>query len=378
MTSVYLLGAAGSIGRQTIDIVLQQPAAFKMVGLSLGSDDQANHEILTAIKPIIACLRHEHQLDEYVRRYPGIRFVHGDQGLVTIARHPEKGILVNALSGSAGLRPTVAAIETGKDIALANKETLVMAGSLVTRLANQHGVRLLPIDSEHSAIWQTLAGETITDVAKIIITASGGAFRDLTREQLKTVTIQDALNHPNWSMGAKITVDSATMMNKGLEIIEAHHLFGLDYDQIDTVLHRESIVHGLTVFKDGTVKASLSQPDMRIPIAYALYHPRRHHQERTFDLVNLSFEPLDLKRYPLLALAYQVGRQDGILPTVMNGANEAAVKLFLEGSISFPDIETIVFETVNHHDQIADPTLDQIIDTDRLVQADIRRQYEKR
>ncbi|TVP86849.1 MAG: 1-deoxy-D-xylulose-5-phosphate reductoisomerase [Acholeplasmataceae bacterium] len=378
MTSVYLLGAAGSIGRQTIEIISQQPAAFKMVGLSLGSDDQANHEILTAIKPIIACLRHEHQLDEYVRRYPGIRFVHGGQGLVTIARHPEKGILVNALSGSAGLRPTVAAIETGKDIALANKETLVMAGSLVTRLANQHGVRLLPIDSEHSAIWQTLAGETITDVAKIIITASGGAFRDMTREQLKTVTIQDALNHPNWSMGAKITVDSATMMNKGLEIIEAHHLFGLDYDQIDTVLHRESIVHGMTVFKDGTVKASLSQPDMRIPIAYALHHPRRHHQERTFDLVNLSFEPLDLKRYPLLALAYQVGRQDGILPTVMNGANEAAVKLFLEGSISFPDIETIVFETVNHHDQIADPTLDQIIDTDRLVQADIRRKYEKR
>jgi len=378
MKHIYLLGAAGSIGLQTLDVIEQTPKLFKVIGLSLGSDAIKNHDILTRTKPLIVALRHDKDLDEYRRTYPDITFYAGDQGLLEVAGYPKKGLLLNALSGSAGLMPTVRAIETGKDILLANKETLVMAGKHIKELIKTYKVHLYPIDSEHSAIWQTLQGERHEDISKLIITASGGSFRHLSRAQLATVTIRDALKHPNWSMGAKITIDSATMMNKGLEVIEAHHLFDVSYDNIETILHEESICHGITYFKNGTLKASLSPSDMRIPIAYALHYPKRSVSKTEFTLSNLSFKPMDFERFPLLKLAYEVGRQGGLLPTVMNAANEAAVKLFLKGDISFLDIERIVETYVAQFKNIKDPSLEQIIKTDHQIQQEIFMRYEKR
>ncbi len=377
MKPIYLLGAAGSIGSQTLDVIQNDPEAFQLVGISVSSDRDVNISILDRFQVEICCLRTQDDLFFYEQRYPNVRFVIGDSGLLEIASYPKTGILLNALSGSAGLKPTMKAIESGKDIALANKETLVMAGDIVIEAIKAKGVRLLPVDSEHSALWQVLKGESISDVNKLIITASGGSFRHLQRSALEHVTVKDALKHPNWQMGAKITIDSATMMNKGLEVIEAHHLFGLPFRQIETVLHDESIVHGIVSFKDGTMKASLSASDMRIPIAYALYYPSRLKVDRPFELTHLSFKPMDFNRFPLLKLAYEVGEKGGILPTVMNASNEAAVKLFLKGSITFLDIETIIINTVQSYANISNPTLEDIIETDRSIQDSITKAYEK-
>lgn len=378
MKHLYLLGAAGSIGLQTLEIIEKDPTSFKLVGLSLSSHDETNHEILNRFPVDIACLRYDHQIPMYQERYPHIQFVWGEEGLLTIASYPKQGLFINALSGSSGLKPTVLAIQSKKDIALANKETLVMAGDLINQLINQYGVKLYPIDSEHSALWQVLKGESLKDVHRLVITASGGSFRDLSREELHHVTLEQALKHPNWSMGSKITIDSATMMNKGLEVIEAHHLFHIPYEQIDTVLHRESVVHGLVYFNDGTIKASLSLSDMRIPIAYALYYPQRHPYPHHLALTDLHFSPMDFNRYPLLKLAYHVGKEGGLLPTVMNASNEAAVKLFLQGSISFLEIEDIVMKTVHTYSNQCHPTLETIIQTDHDVQRELFRRYEKR
>ncbi|MDO9628804.1 MAG: 1-deoxy-D-xylulose-5-phosphate reductoisomerase, partial [Acholeplasmataceae bacterium] len=261
MKNIYILGAAGSIGLQTLDVIEKAPYDFNLIGISLGSHKETNIQILDRFSVEIVCLREENQVIEYQLKYPNIKFVYGNYGLIELSTYPVKGILVNALSGSAGLRPTVEAIKSGKDIALANKETLVMAGDYIKELIDTYRVKLYPIDSEHSALWQTLDGEDPKNIFKVVITASGGTFRDLKREDLVNVTLDEALKHPNWSMGAKITIDSATMMNKGLEVIEAHHLFNLPYEKIETVLHRESVVHGLTYFIDGTIKASLSVSD---------------------------------------------------------------------------------------------------------------------
>jgi 1-deoxy-D-xylulose-5-phosphate reductoisomerase len=378
MKRIYILGAAGSIGEQTLDVISQMPDAFQLVGISLSTDHYKNQSILDRFQVEICCLRVSDDLPFYEHKYPNVQFVIGDQGLLDIASYPKSGILVNALSGSAGLKPTMRAIESGKDIALANKETLVMAGDLVIEAIQKYGVKLLPVDSEHSALWQTLKGESMDDVLKIIITASGGSLRHLDRSQLDNVTLSDALKHPNWSMGAKITIDSATMMNKGLEVIEAHHLFGLPYDQIETILHDESVVHGFVAFKDGTMKASLSVSDMRIPIAYALHYPNRVDYPHHLELSNLSFKPMDFDRFPLLKLSYEVGKTGGLLPTVMNAANEAAVKLFIHGDISFLEIESIIVQTVQNHHHILHPTLEEIIETDRSIQKHITDVYRKR
>jgi 1-deoxy-D-xylulose-5-phosphate reductoisomerase len=378
MKHLYLLGAAGSIGLQTLDVIEKDSSLFKLVGVSLSHHDAINDTILNRFDIEIACLRHHDQLIRYQEKYPHIRFVSGDEGLMILASYPTQGLLINALSGSTGLMPTVTAIQSGKDIALANKETLVMAGDLINELVKSHHVHLYPIDSEHSAIWQVLKGESIDDIDHLVITASGGSFRDLSREELHHVTIDQALQHPNWSMGSKITIDSATMMNKGLEVIEAHHLFHLPYDKIQTVLHRESVVHGLVYFKDGTIKASLSLSDMRIPIAYALHYPNRTQYPHQLDLVDLHFSPMDYKRYPLLELAYRVGKEGGLLPTVMNASNEAAVKLFLQGKISFLEIERLVIDTVQSFKNQQHPTLQTIIQTDQDVQQELLTRYEKR
>ncbi len=378
MKNIYILGAAGSIGLQTLEVLEENQNSFQLIGISLGSNHQLNHEILDKLNIELVCLRDEAIMSEYQKAYPKIIFFSGDEGLIKLAEYPKQGLLVNALSGSAGLKPTIAAIRSGKDIALANKETLVMAGDIVNQLVKENQVKLYPIDSEHSALWQILSNEEIKSVQKIVITASGGALRGLSRDQLTKVTKFDALKHPNWRMGDKITIDSATMMNKGLEVIEAHHLFGLPYEQIDTILHQESIVHGLVYFIDGTMKASLSVSDMKIPIAYALFYPNRRSYDRHLDLTTLTFKPMDFKRFPLLKVAYQVGQKGGLLPTVMNAANEAAVKLFLTDQIAFLDIENIIIENVNNFTNIEAPTLDQIIETDHHIQEVIRHKHEKR
>ena len=378
MKHIYLLGSTGSIGMQTLDVMSKHKDEFKLIGCSLGSDDEKNKYILNTFNPEIASLRYETQLKHYEGLYPNVIFTWGDQGLIDVVTYDKDGVVVNALSGSAGLNPTIEAIKTKKDIALANKETLVMAGDIVNEYVKNYQVKLYPIDSEHSALWQTLDHENQNDISKIVITASGGSFRDLSRKDLENVDLNQALKHPNWSMGAKITIDSATMMNKGLEVIEAHHLFHLGYNQIETVLHKESVVHGLTYFKDGTIKASLSVSDMRIPIAYALFYPKRTVYDQALTLTDLSFKPMDYKRFPLLKLAYEVGKQGGIMPTVMNAANEAAVHLFLKKKISFLEIEDIVFKYVGIQEQIKNPTLKQIIEIDQKIQQEIYQAYEKR
>ncbi len=369
MKHLYLLGAAGSIGRQTLDLVSRFPEQFKIIGLSLGSQQQINEEILKTHHAKIVCLRSSENLSLYQSLYPDTTFVVGNDGLMAIAAYPEKGIFINALSGSAGLKPTIKAIESKKDILLANKETLVMAGEIVRKKIKEHQVSLYPIDSEHNALWQLIDHEDKNDIEKIIITASGGALRHLSRDELINVKKEDALKHPNWSMGAKITIDSATMMNKGLEVIEAHYLFDLPYEKMETILHEESLIHGMVQLKDGSLKALLGNADMRMPILYALSYPNRAKQSLSpFELTDLHFKKMDFNRYPLLKLAYEVGIKKGLLPTVMNAANEAAVKLFLEDKISFLDIERIVIEEVNDFQNISNPSLDDIIQCDDMIQ----------
>jgi len=367
MKQLYLLGASGSIGVQTIDVMKQYQHEFKLVGVSFGNRNEAHTKaVIETFKPEIACLRDESSVSTYQQLYPNTTFVSGDDGLLAIAAYPKRGLLINALMGSVGLKPTVLAIKHQKDIALANKETLVMAGDLINDLVSEYHVKLLPIDSEHNAILQALQGEALKDIKSITITASGGSFRDLSRDDLKCVTKQDALKHPNWSMGDKITIDSATMMNKGLEVIEAHHLFRLPYDQIETLIHKESIIHGMVTFKDESVKAVLGFPDMRMPILYALSYPSHFALDlkplNLGLLGQLTFKSMDYERYPLLQLAFEVGKKGGLYPVVMNAANEKAVSLFLNEQITFLDIETLVLKAVStFKDNIAKPSLEDIL-----------------
>lgn len=379
MKNVYILGATGTIGLQTVEVVLKYPEKFNVVGISLGKTNKDKHlKIIESLNPEIVCLR-EKDLN-YEQLYPNIKFVYEDEGLIEVASYYKKGIVVNGISGSAGLIPTIIAIKSSKDIALANKETMVMAGPIIKELVKKYNVNLIPIDSEHNAIFNALMGEDIEDVKSLIITASGGAFRDLERKDLKNVTIEEALKHPNWQMGPKITIDSATMINKGLEVIEAHYLFDVPYDRIKTVLHKESIVHALVKFKDESVKAILSTPDMKMPILQSLSYPERLYsgvEELDLTNLNLSFKPLSLKRYPLLAASYKAGVKGGLYPVVLNAANEAAVKLFLEGKISFLDIEKLVIESLeNFKDNIDNPTLEEILETNKLIKKEVNDNYD--
>lgn len=373
MKSIYILGGSGSIGTQALNVIEQYPDKFKLIGISLGNRNSAsNAMIIQKFQPEMVVLKDDKHLDEYKKIAPNTRFELGDSGLLALATYPKPGLLVNALMGSVGLLPTVKAIQSKKNVALANKETLVMAGDLINQFVKEHGVELIPIDSEHNAILQALLGESKDDIQSITITASGGSFRDLTREQLKFVTKGDALKHPNWHMGAKITIDSATMMNKGLEVIEAHHLFGIPYQQIMTVLHKESIIHGMVTFKDESTKAILGYPDMRMPILYALSYPRHLALNiKPLDLSTLgtlTFKPMDFDRYPLLALAYRVGEMGGLYPTVMNAANEKAVALFLNNEITFLDIERLVIEAVeSFKENKVNPTLEDILSCNHKI-----------
>lgn len=371
MKYISLLGASGSIGQQTLDVIRTHREEFRLVALSVGKNIAAAKMAIEQFQPELVAVADLQAFIALRDEYNGkVNIVAGEEGLIEVATHPKATVVVNAVVGSIGLVPTLKAIEAGKTIALANKETLVTAGHIVTEAAKKHRVALLPVDSEHSAIFQCLQGEQPKNIEKIILTASGGSFRDRTREQLRHVTVEEALRHPNWAMGAKITIDSATMMNKGLEVIEAYWLFHLPYEQIDVLLHRESIVHSLVQFHDSSIIAQLGTPDMRVPIQYALTYPDRLElmgakKLNLAEIGTLHFQAVDFDRYRCLQFAYEAGKTGGSLPTVLNTANEEAVAAFLSGRISFLAIEELIERALEWHAVIKQPTLEDIREVDQ-------------
>ena len=378
MRNISLLGSTGSIGSQTLDVIRNHPDRFRLVAVSVGHNIDFLRKILHEFQPELVSVANKEDRDRLEREFSGnIRFTWGEEGLVEVATYPKADILVNAILGSIGLLPTLSAIKAGKTIGLANKETLVTGGHLVMEAAKRYGVTLLPIDSEHSAIFQCLNGERKDHIRKLIITASGGSFRDKSREELKNVTLLDALKHPNWSMGAKITIDSATMMNKGLEVIEAHWLFDIPYEKIECVLHRESIVHSMVEFNDFSIIAQMGTPDMRIPIQYALSYPKR--LEMMGEPLSLSkigtlhFQEMDFERFRCLKMAYEAGKKGGTYPTVLNAANEIAVSAFMDGKISFLAIEDWIERALNEHEFVPNPDLETILFVDRMTREKVSR-----
>ena len=368
MKRIAILGSTGSIGRQTLDVVRAHPNRFKVVGLTAG----ANIELL------------KKQIEEFQPKLVAVgsatEGLHCDGceilSLEEIASHPEVDLMVMAISGKAGLSPSLTAIRARKNIALSTKEVLVMAGEIVTAEAKQHGVPILPIDSEPSAIWQCLRGEG-KSIGRLILTASGGPFRKLTGEELARVTPEQALNHPTWNMGKRITIDSATMMNKGFEVIEARWLFDVPMENIDVVIHPQSIIHSLVEFVDGSVKAELSLPDMRLPIQYALFYPERPRSELPrLDIAKmgpLTFEPPDMEKFPCLRLALEAGRKGGTYPAVLAAADEVAVELFLQKRIRFTDIAKVVEQALEQHKNISNPTLEEIMAADARARESVLR-----
>lgn len=369
---ISLLGATGSIGIQTLDIIESNPDKFKLVSFSAGMNIDKVREIALKHQPKMVSVIRREDADRLQTEFPSIRVVYGEEGLIEVAAHTNADVLVNAVIGSVGLKPTLEAIRAGITIAIANKETLVAAGDIVMAEARKYNVPLLPVDSEHSALFQALNGENPKRISRLILTASGGSFRDLSREELSNVTVEQALAHPNWSMGNKLTIDSATMMNKGLEVIEAHHLFAMPYDQIDCLLHKESIIHSMVEFEDTSVMAQLGSPDMRVPIQYALTYPDRIAMQnakplRLEEIGKLHFEKMDLVRFKALALAYAAGREGGTMPTAMNAANEVAVALFMQGRIPFIQIEDMIERVMDAHRTSAVPDLETILEADSLA-----------
>ena len=371
MRNIALLGSTGSIGRQVLDVVSRLPEKLRVASLAAHRNVELLAEQIREFRPAIASIGSgddAERLRELLGDLTSLETVWGPEGLKRAATVAEADIVVVAVAGTVGLAPTLEAISAGKDIALASKEVLVAAGSLVTRLVEKNGVRLLPIDSEHSAIFQCLQGEDRGRVRRLVLTASGGAFADYPLESLERVTVEQALAHPTWSMGRKITIDSATLMNKGLEIVEARWLFGVDPSRIEVVIHPQSIVHSMVEFEDGSVLAQMGVPDMRLPVQYALLYPERVDTGLPrLDIAaqgTLTFARPDPARYPALALAYRAAEQGGTLPAVMNAANEAAVGLFLDRRIGFPDIVRIVRQAMDGHKQVQDPDLGQILEAD--------------
>ncbi len=354
MKSISLLGSTGSIGKNVLEVVRSHPGRFRVVGMSVGSNIELLRQQMEAFAPLMVSVADPEAAEKLKNSLPpdmATTVIGGSDAAKKIAAIPEAEVTVSAMVGGAGLLPTMAAIEAGKDIALANKETLVMAGDLVIRRAEEKGVKILPVDSEHSAIFQCLTAGRENEVKKIILTASGGPFINRSPQSLWDVSREEALAHPNWDMGAKISIDSATMMNKGLEIIEAFHLFGVALEDIEVLVHPQSIVHSMVEFRDGSIISHMGVPDMRIPIAHALAWPERIDlgMER-LNLVragDLSFFRPDFKKFPALKLAYQAAKIGGTMPAVMNGANEVAVAAFLDEKIRFPEIPLVVAETMD-------------------------------
>jgi len=355
MKQIAILGSTGSIGRQALEVIAAHRDHFAVSALAAAGNVEALAEQAKAFRPRLVALADRDACKQLQAELSGtgITVLGGEEGLAAVAAHAPADLTLVAVSGAAGIAPTLAAIEAGKDIALANKETLVAAGALVTARATSAGVRLLPVDSEHSAIFQCLAGVDRGAVRRIILTASGGPFRTWPLSRLKEVTVAEALNHPSWRMGDKITIDSATLVNKGLELIEAHWLFGLDFERIEVLIHPGSLVHSLVELIDGAILAQLGTPDMRLPIAYAFSYPDRLASPwpRLDSLagLTLAFHPVEAERFPGLALAYEMGRRGGTWPAVMSAANEVAVAAFLNGRIAFTDIVRIVAQVCGYH-----------------------------
>ncbi len=381
MKKISILGSTGSIGTQTLDIVTDHPDKFQVVGLATGNNIQLLSEQIRQFRPQIVAINNESQLEDLKSLISDLDYtpiiLAGKEGVIEVARYGDSESVVTGIVGCAGLLPTIAAITAGKDIALANKETLIAGGPVVLPLVEKHRVKLLPADSEHSAIFQCLQGVPTGGLKKIILTASGGAFRDLPVEKLPQVTVADALKHPNWSMGRKITIDSATLMNKGLEVIEAHYLFGVDYNAIDIVIHPQSIIHSLIELQDTSVLAQLGWPDMRLPLLYALSWPERIYTDwEPLNLVkagSLTFNEPDHQKYPCMGLAYAAGRAGGAMPAVLNAANEQAVALFLEEKISFLDIPRVIEKVCDRftiHNS-STPSLDDILSADNWARQEV-------
>ena len=372
MKKIAILGSTGSIGTQTLEVA-RENGDLQITALAAGNNIELLEKQIREFHPGLVAVWKEEKAKELKDRVKDldVKVVCGMDGLLEVATEPSSEILVTAIVGMIGIRPTIAAMKAGKDIALANKETLVTAGHIIIPLAKECNVQILPVDSEHSAIFQCLNGEHRSQLKKILLTASGGPFRGKKKEELKHVQVEDALKHPNWSMGHKITIDSATMVNKGLEVIEAKWLFGVDLDQIQVVVHPQSVIHSAVQYEDGAVIAQLGTPDMRLPIQYALYYPERRKMSGKrldlFELGSLTFERPDTKTFRGLALAYDAMRKGGSQPTVFNAANERAVAMFLDRRISYPQITEIIEDCMEHVAYISDPTLDQVLETEQAV-----------
>lgn len=372
MKKIGILGSTGSIGTQTLEVV-RENKDIEVTALAAGSNIRLLEEQIREFAPRIAAVWDEKKAKELKERVKdlSVKIVSGMDGLIQVSAFEEMEILVTAIVGMIGIRPTMEAIKAGKDIALANKETLVTAGHLIMPLAKENGVSILPVDSEHSAIFQSLQGGQQKAVKKILLTASGGPFRGKKREELADIQVEDALKHPNWEMGRKITIDSSTMVNKGLEVIEAKWLFDVDVSQIQVVVQPQSVIHSMVEYEDGAVIAQLGTPDMKLPIQYALYYPERRYLpgERLdfWNLGKLDFEKPDTDTFYGLALAYEAGRRGGSLPTVFNAANERAVQLFLERKIGYLEIPKIIKECMERHKNVEQPSLEEILDTEEGV-----------
>lgn len=366
MKRIGILGSTGSIGTQTLEVVRCNPE-LGVAALAAGTSVDKMEEQVREFRPAMAGMWTEEAARDLRARVADldVKVVSGMEGLLEIAEMPEGSVLVTAIVGMIGIRPTIAAIKAGKDIALANKETLVTAGHLIMPLAEERGVSILPVDSEHSAIFQALNGEPAGRVEQILLTASGGPFRGRTRAQLADVKVEDALRHPNWSMGHKITIDSSTLVNKGLEVMEARWLFGVELEQIQVVVHPQSIIHSAVQFVDGAIIAQMGVPDMKLPIQYALFYPDRRpmagKRVDLFELGQLTFERPDVETFAGLKLAYRAARQGGTMPTVFNAANERAVALFLERKIGYPQITELIGEAMEHVRAVPAPGVEEIL-----------------
>jgi len=372
MKYIAILGSTGSIGTQTLEVVENNPE-LQVLALAAGSNVEKMEEQIRRFRPEIVTMWSEEAAADLKGRVADIpvKVVSGMEGLLEIAVMPKVEVLVTAIVGMIGIRPTIAAIEAGKDIALANKETLVTAGHIIMPLAKEKGVSILPVDSEHSAIFQSLNGEPAERISKILLTASGGPFRGKTKEELARVQVEDALKHPNWAMGQKITIDSSTLVNKGLEVIEAKWLFGVGLDRIQVVVHPQSIIHSMVEYVDGAIMAQLGTPDMKLPIQYALFYPDRRPMAGKkldfYELGQMTFEKPDTDTFVGLRLAYEAATVGGSMPTVYNAANEKAVELFLKRKISYLQITELIAQSMEQHKVIAAPSVDEILQTEEAV-----------
>ena len=381
MKKLSILGSTGSIGTQTLDIVKNNPHEFKIVGLTANKNIELLKNQINEFKPEAVAVMDNEKAD-LLKEDVDITVYSRIDGIIKIAALDETDTVVNSLVGSIGVKPTVEAIRNKKNIALANKETLVTAGSIVMEEVKKNDVNLMPIDSEHSAIFQCINGENINDINKIIITASGGPFRDYTKQQLENVSVDGALNHPTWNMGNKITIDSATLMNKGFEVIEAHWLYGIGYKDIEVVTHPQSIIHSLVEFKDNSTVAQLSLPDMKMPIQYALSYPKRFELNvkklNLTEVKNLSFEKPNFELFPCLKYAYDAGNIGGTIPAVLNAVNEVAVYAFLDNKIKFLDIPRLIKTMIEKHNVIKNPVLNEILEIDKKIKEETQKIIESK